>query len=67
MLSALGTVRATLSFVDEDAPVVAELENDIDEIANHCSAATRVYIEWKYRGLHRAWVWDSAVEGGGLA
>lgn len=26
-----------------------------------------VYIEWEHRGVHRAWVWASAVERGGLA
>jgi hypothetical protein len=26
-----------------------------------------VYIEWEDRGVHRAWVWASAVERGGLA
>ncbi|POH62936.1 hypothetical protein C3B61_14730 [Cryobacterium zongtaii] len=26
-----------------------------------------VYVEWEHRGLHRAWVWASAVERGGLA
>lgn len=26
-----------------------------------------VYIEWELRGVHRAWVWASAVERGGLA
>lgn len=23
-----------------------------------------VYVEWEHRGLHRAWVWASAVERG---
>lgn len=26
-----------------------------------------VYVEWEHRGTHRAWVWASAVERGGLA
>ena len=26
-----------------------------------------VYIEWEHRGMHRVWVWASAVERGGLA
>lgn len=25
-----------------------------------------VYVEWEHRGLHRVWVWASAVERGGL-
>lgn len=26
-----------------------------------------VYVEWEHRGTHRAWVWASAVERGGMA
>jgi hypothetical protein len=26
-----------------------------------------VYVEWEDRGIHRAWVWASAVQRGGLA
>jgi hypothetical protein len=26
-----------------------------------------VYVEWEHRGMHRVWVWASAVERGGFA
>jgi hypothetical protein len=26
-----------------------------------------VYVEWEHKGLHRAWVWASAVQRGGMA
>ncbi|MCI4659741.1 hypothetical protein [Cryobacterium zhongshanensis] len=29
--------------------------------------ARAVYIEWDHRGTHRAWVWASAVQRGGLS
>ncbi|WP_205750120.1 hypothetical protein [Cryobacterium sp. SO1] len=65
----LGRLPATLA--TEPIPVLAwvRLPAVPAHIQGHALAWTprAVYVEWEHRGLHRAWVWASAVERGGLA
>ena len=63
--------RLPVTMAPEPVPVLAWVR--LPALPTHVQARAlawtqrAVYVEWEHRGLHRAWVWASAVERGGLA